>query len=454
MNLSKFDLILKNGICMISDTKGQVKAIPTQIGIRNGKIAAIQDSVPGDSSVPVLDCEGLHILPGIIDTQVHFREPGLTHKEDLETGTRAALLGGVTSIFEMPNTNPSTTTKESLFNKILAAEGRAHVNFGFYAGASGDNMDHLRDLERTPGCPGIKVFMGSSTGSLLVEEDSLLEQILLNTQKRLVVHCEDESILRERKHIALESQDVHDHPLWRNVESALRATQRLLKLARRTGRQVHVLHVSTEEEMDFLKDQKDCATVEVLPQHLTLYAPDCYDRLGTYAQQNPPIREIHHLRRLWTAIQDGTVDILGSDHAPHTREEKNRTYPQSPSGVPGVQTMLPIMLDHVNKENLSLERLIQLLCDNPRRIFGIRDKGRIALGADADLTIVDLKKERVIENKWIASRCGWTPFDGMKVKGWMRFTLLHGKVAMAEDEIITPSEGKALSFADIHHNYI
>lgn len=448
MSEKPFDLIIQGGICLLphpSDS-GLIEQ-QADIGIRDGRIEKIRESL-NEPAVRVIKAHGLHVLPGVIDSQVHFREPGLTHKEDLETGTRAAVLGGVTSIFEMPNTNPSTTTREAFEDKLQRAHNRAHCNYAFFIGGAHDNVDKIAELELMPHCSGVKIFMGSSTGNLLVEDDETLEMILRQGHRRIIFHSEDEMRLRERKHIAVDMADPHYHPVWRDVETAVNSTQRLLRLARKTGRKIHVLHVSTAEEMDLLKDAKDIATVEVLPQHLTLYAPDCYDRLGTYAQQNPPIREKRHLDRLWKALLDGTVDMIGSDHAPHTREEKEKPYPQSPSGVPGVQTLVPIMLNHVHEGRLTLRKFTELVTDNPRRVFGIKNKGRLRQGFDADITIVDLKKEMTIDNSWIASRCGWTPFHGMKVTGWPTHTIVDGKLVMEADQVILPHQGQAVDFMD------
>lgn len=441
------DLILKNAQCLLPTADGKnLKIARADVAIQNGKISRIDTDISPADGKKVMDLKGLHILPGVIDSQVHFREPGMTHKEDLESGTRAALLGGVTSIFEMPNTNPPTTTEAAFQDKLNRAKDRAHCHYAFYVGAAVENIQTLALLETLPHCSGIKIFMGSSTGSLLVDEEKNLEEILIKGRRRVIVHSEDEARMRERKHIALASKDVHDHPVWRDEQSALISTQRLLRLAKKTGRPVHVLHVSSAEEMDFLKDQKAYCTVEVLPQHLTLAAPECYDRLGTFAQQNPPIRGERHRERIWQALLDGTVDVIGSDHAPHTREEKNKTYPESPSGVPGVQTLVPIMLNHVNNGKLSLEKFTELVTLNPRRVFGIKNKGILQVGADADLTVIDMKAERRIENSWIVSRCGWTPFDGMKVQGWMKHAFLMGELAMSEDQILIPHRGQAVEF--------
>ena len=448
-----YDLIIQGGTCLLPHPSDQsLIEQPADIALIDGRIEKIRDSIQ-EPAKRVIKAHGLHVLPGVIDSQVHFREPGLTHKEDLETGTRAAVLGGVTSIFEMPNTNPATTTEELFQDKLHRAQGRAHSNYAFFIGASHDNISEISYLEKMPHCSGVKIFMGSSTGNLLVEDDASLEKILAAGTRRVIVHSEDEMRLRERKHLAVEQADVHVHPIWRDVETAVSSTTRLLRLSQKTRRPIHVLHVSTAEEMDLLKEAKatsakDLITVEVLPQHLTLYAPDCYDRLGTYAQQNPPIRDKRHLERLWKALLDGTVDVIGSDHAPHTREEKDRPYPSSPSGVPGVQTLVPIMLNHVHEGRLSLRQFVELVTINPCRVFGVKNKGRLRQGFDGDLTLVDLKKTKTIDNSWIASRCGWTPFHGMKVMGWVTHTVVNGQLVMEDDQVLIPAQGQAVNFVE------
>jgi dihydroorotase len=438
----RFDLLVKGGLCV-----GPSGAAPGDIGIREGKIAAL-GSLGSALAEEVIEGPGLHVLPGVIDTQVHFREPGLVHKEDLATGTRAALLGGVTSVFEMPNTIPPTTTREALAEKLRRASGRAACDYAFYVGATGQNADELAALESTPGCAGVKVFMGSSTGSLLVPDDAGVRAVLRATRRRVAVHAEDEDRLRERKAVFVEPGRPESHPVWRDPETALRATRRLLALAAECDRLVHVLHVTTAEEMDLLAAHRVKASVEVTPQHLTLVAPDCYERLGTLAQMNPPIREARHRQALWQAVETGVVDVIGSDHAPHTRDEKARPYPESPSGMAGVQTLLPLMLDHVHAGRLSLARLVDLTSAGPARVFGLLGKGRIALGADADLVLVDLARRETIKNARIASRCGWTPFDGQEVTGWPVATVLRGRVVMREGEVIGEPTGQPVRFSD------
>jgi dihydroorotase len=436
-----YDLILKGGTVVNQDGEGL-----RDIGIRSGHFAAIGDLARA-SAGEVIDCQGLHLLPGVIDTQVHFREPGLTHKEDLESGSLSAVMGGVTAVFEMPNTDPLTVSAEALGDKVKRGHHRMHCDFAFFAGATADNTKHLAELERLPGCAGIKVFMGSSTGSLLVADDAGLRAVLQRIRRRASFHAEDEPRLNERKHLRVEG-DPRSHHVWRDDVAALKATQRLVTIAHETGARVHVLHVSTAQEMEFLADHKDLASVETTPHHLTLEAPGCYERLGTLAQVNPPVRDAKHRSAIWTGISSGVVDVLGSDHAPHTREEKSKTYPASPSGMTGVQTLVPIMLDHVHAGRLSLPRFVDLTSAGPARLFGIAAKGRIAAGYDADLTVVDLKRRQTITNKWVASRAGWTPYDGVAVTGWPVGTFVRGRKVMWEGSLTTPAQGERVRFLE------
>ncbi|TAN49168.1 MAG: dihydroorotase, partial [Rhodospirillales bacterium] len=331
---------------------------------------------------------------------------------------------------------------------LKLAKEKSWVDHAFYLGASSENVDQLGAWERLPGCAGVKLFMGSSTGTLLVDDEATLFRVLKGGSRRMAVHAEDETRLKQRRALVeVTGATASLHPVWRDEETALLATKRLLKMARTANRLVHVLHITTAEELEELAGYRDVASVEVTPQHLTLAAPECYERLGTYAQMNPPIRGERHRAALWKAVQDGLVDCLGSDHAPHTREEKDKPYPNSPSGMPGVQTLLPLMLDHVNAGRLTLERLADLTSAGPARLFGLAGKGRIALGYDGDLTIVDLKAKRTITNQWIASRCGWTPFDGLGVTGWPVATLIRGQVVMFEGQLQGTPQGQPLRFA-------
>ena len=436
-----YDTIFTGGTVVNQDGEGR-----RDIGVREGRIAAIGD-LSAAAAGEVVDCTGLHLLPGVIDTQVHFREPGGTHKEDLESGSRSAVMGGVTAVFEMPNTDPLTVTAEALADKVRRGHHRMHCDFAFFIGGTRENAAHLPELERLPGCAGVKVFMGSSTGSLLVEDEEGLRNILRIIRRRASFHAEDEVRLNERKALRREG-DVTSHPVWRDVQAALIATERLVRLARKTGARVHVLHVSTAEEMTFLEDYKDVASVEATPHHLTLEAPGCYQTLGTRAQMNPPVRDAAHRAAIWHGLNQGVVDILGSDHAPHTLEEKAKTYPATPSGMTGVQTLVPVMLDHVNAGRLSLMRFVDLTSAGPARLFGIAGKGRIAVGYDADLTIVDLKRRATITDAWIASRAGWTPYAGKTVTGWPVGTIVRGRRAMWEGQLTAPGQGERVRFLE------
>jgi dihydroorotase len=436
-----FDLLITGGTLVNHDGVGTA-----DVGVRDGKIVALGDLARADAGERI-DAGGLHVLPGVIDTQVHFREPGPTHKEDLESGSRAAALGGVVGVFEMPNTSPTTSTVEALEHKLSLAKGRMHCDHAFYAGATNDNADVLPDLERVPGCAGVKVFMGASTGSLLVADDEGVSRVLAAISRRAAFHCEDEMRLNERKHHAVEG-DPASHPVVRDAKAALLATQRLIRLARKAGKRVHVLHVSTAEEMEFLQAHKDIATIEVTPQHLTLRAPDCYAQMKGRAQMNPPIRTNAHRTALWTALRIGLVDVIGSDHAPHTLEEKAKPYPASPSGMPGVQSLVPIMLDHVNKGRLSLERFVDLTSAGPKRLFGLADKGRLAAGYDADFTLVDMKARREITDADSASKSGWSAFDGKTVTGWPMGTIIRGQSVMRDGALVKTGAGRPICFEE------
>ncbi len=439
------DLIIKGATIVVPNANSKLVEEQLDIGISNGKISEISHDInPGKG--PVLNAKGLHVLPGLIDSQVHFREPGLTYKEDFESGSRSALFGGITAYFEMPNTKPPVTTLELLQQKYDLSKDRCHTHYAYYGGSIGAHFEELPRMEAHPNSPGVKIFMGTSTGGYLVDHDEVLDVILKNTTRRLVVHAEDEPTLEARKHLIDQDPHPRTHDKWRNEDSAIRATQRILALARKNNRKLHILHITTAEEVEILKQNKDIATFEVLPQHLTLSSPECYERLGTLAQMNPPIRAKRHQEALWKAVLDGSVMVMGSDHAPHTLEEKRKPYPQSPSGLPGVQTTVPLMLNFVNQGKLPLTRFVELMAESPKKLFNIKGKGRIEIGGDADFTIVDMKEERVLENKWIQSKCGYTPFDGMKLKGWPKIVMLNGQVVLRDNEIIKPAQGKPLEF--------
>ena len=433
-----FDLILAGGTVVNHDGIGM-----RDVGVVGGRIAAIGD-LSRSHAGERFDARGLHVLPGVIDSQVHFREPGLTHKEDLESGSLAAVMGGVTTVFEMPNTDPTTTSADALADKVRRATARMHCDFAFWVGGTHDNVADIPELERLPGAAGIKVFMGSSTGKLLVADDAGVAAILSATRRRAAFHSEDEARLESRKGLRV-AGDPSSHHVWRDDETALACTRRLVRIARETRARVHVLHISTREEIAFLEGAKDVATCEATPHHLSLSSDD-YPRLGTRLQMNPPVRGLEHQAGVWRGVQSGVIDVLGSDHAPHTLEEKAKPYPASPSGMPGVQTLVPVMLDHVAAGRLTLERFVDLTSAGPARIFGLARKGRIAAGYDADFTLVDLKRRETITDSWSASRCHWTPYDGREVLGWPVATIVRGKKVMEDGQLVAAHGGEAAVF--------
>ena len=433
-----YSIIIKNGSCYING-----KFQTTDIGIIGDKIKKIGNINHEGSKI--FDASNKIVLPGVIDTQVHFREPGANDAENLESGSRAAVAGGVTSVFEMPNTNPPTSTFHEFNKKLEAAKNRMFCNYAFYFGATPNNMKELAIVDTLKGCCGVKLFAGSSTGNLLVSQEKDIEKVISNSSKIISVHSEDENILLSRKKY-IKDGDVHSHPIWRNEDCALESTKRVVRIAQKYKKKIHILHVTTKQEIDFFTEKRDNVTFEITPQHLTIYAPDCYDNLKTFSQMNPPLRSKDHYDRLWDAVDESLVSTIGSDHAPHTKEEKNRKYPLSPSGMPGVQTLLPVMLDHVNKGKLKIEKLIKLVCENPCDLFGIKNKGYIKENFDADLTIIDMNKEVIIKDNWIESKCGWTPFNNFKVKGFPVATIVNGEIVMENNKIASPAKGKPLNF--------
>lgn len=438
--MATFDLKLTGGTVHLPSGPAQV-----DVGVRDGKIVAI--GAAGDAG-ETIDCTGLDVLPGVIDSQVHFREPGLEAKEDLESGSRAAVLGGVTAVFEMPNTKPNTDSADAVNDKLARAKDRMWCDHAFYVGATNNNAEYLAELERLPGTAGVKIFMGASTGDLLVSDDANLARVLASGHRRVAVHCEDEFRMNAREGERIEG-DPSSHPVWRDDESAILATRRILKLAREAKRRIHVLHVTTPAELELLGQHKDIATCEVTPQHLTLAGEDAYPRLGSYAQMNPPIRSAAHRDGLWHWLNQGVPDVLGSDHAPHTIEEKAKPYPASPSGMPGVQTLLPLLLDHVAKGRTTLQRLIDLTSAGPQRVFGLVGKGRIVPGYDADFTVVDLKAQWTVEEDWLASRCGWSPFTGDTLTGKPIGTIIRGRKVMWDGQLANSAHGRPVRFESV-----
>ena len=436
-----YDLLIRHGTCVLP---WGLEA--TDVGVRNGRIAAL--GVPAEATADTtLDAKGLHVLPGLIDPHVHLRDPGDKTVETIPTGTRGAVLGGLAAVFDMPNTAPSIVDAEKLAWKQEYVEQVAWCDMGLYVGGTKTNIPELASLELGKGVCGIKIFAGSSTGDLMVEDDEHLERVMRSGRRRIAYHSEDEYRLQDRKHLFKSGDPYACHMAWRDEETAFLGTRRLMALARLTGRQAHILHVSTAEELDYLKDFRDIATCEVLVNHLTQVAPDCYERLRGFGVMNPPIRGARHQEASWRAINDGTVDTVGSDHAPHPRAKKLLPWPDCPAGLTGVQTIVPVMLNHVNAGRLSLTRLVDLMCAGPARVYGALGKGRLAAGYDADFTLVDMKRQRKIEDSWIVSPCGWTPFAGMDITGWPVATIVRGQAVMREDEVLGAPRGKLVRFA-------
>ena len=433
------DLIIKNGSCYID---GNLKKL--DLGITKDKISQIGD-LSKEKANNFFDAENLIVLPGCMDTQVHFREPGSTDAEDLNSGSKAAVVGGITGVFEMPNTKPPTSNKKEFQNKLNLAKNRMYCNYAFYFGATPDNHKDLSELKNLEGCCGVKLFAGSSTGTLLVDKEKDIEKVFEKTSKIVSVHSEDEEILNLRKKL-IKKGNVLTHPVWRNEECAISSTRKIVKIAKRLNKKAHILHVTTKEEVNFLSQNKGNITFEITPQHLTLTSPECYEKLGTFAQMNPPIRDKSHFDRLWYAVRNNYNDTIGSDHAPHLKKNKQKEYPDSPSGMPGVQTLLPVMLNHINEGRLKLDQLVKLLCENPTNIFRIQNKGFINKSFDADFTIIDLNKVIEIKNEKIESKCGWSPFDGYKFKGTPVATIINGKIKMKNGKILGDPTGKTIKF--------
>ena len=408
--------------------------------VLGGRVAGVGADLDAPEGTPRLDATGRLVLPGLTDPQVHFREPGLTQKEDLESGSLSAIAGGVTAFMEMPNTNPNTDSPENLADKFERARGRTWADHSFFLGGTRENADRLGEWETLPHCAGVKVFMGSSTGSLLVPDDPTLERILRSGERRVTFHSEDDDRLKERYAALPAGSHVREHPHVRDVETAVRATGRLLDLAERTGRPIHILHVSTADEIRMVRERDlgDLVTVELTPNHLFLEAPDCYERHGTWAQMNPPVRDRAHQEVLREAAADGTAACIGSDHAPHTAEDKAKPFPRSASGIAGVQTTLPLLLTAVRDGWLRLEDIVRLCVQGPARVYGVLDRGPVEAPRDGtdgvlgNLVVVDPDARGPLGERPFHSRAGRTPFADVELAGWPAATVLRGRVAYAD----------------------
>jgi dihydroorotase len=426
-------IILPNGEFMIGD-----------VLTRDRLIVEVAPEISTDQTpIREIDAEGLTLLPGVIDPQVHFREPGLEHKEDLFTATCACAKGGVTSFLEMPNTRPLTTTQQALDDKLQRAQNKCLVNYGFFIGATAENLPDLLLANPTP---GIKIFMGSMHGQLLVDQQEVLEAIFAKGERLIAVHAEDQARINQRRQEFADIHDVAVHSQIQDNQAALLATQQALKLSEKYQRRLHILHMSTAEEAELLRQHKPSwVTAEVTPQHLFLNT-SAYEKIGTLAQMNPPLRSPHDNEVLWQALHDGVIDFIATDHAPHTLEEKAQPYPNSPSGMPGVETSLPLMLTATAQGRCTLAQVVNWMSTAVAKAYGIPNKGAIAPGYDADLVLVDLQTYRPVLREEILSKCGWSPFEGWNLTGWPAYTIVGGELVYEKGKLHTQVRGQALTF--------
>tara|TARA_A100000164_G_scaffold53816_1_gene42399 strand:+ start:142 stop:1458 length:1317 start_codon:yes stop_codon:yes gene_type:complete len=433
-------ILIKNGT--VVNSKIQVKK---DVLISNGIIKKVEKDIQLQAD-RIIDASQKFIIPGVIDPQVHFREPGLTHKEDIKSGARAAVSGGVTTFFEMPNTNPATINSKLLEEKFKIAEKSSVANFSFFLGATPNNIDEIKNLK---GNCGVKIFMGSSTGDLLVDRDSDIEQIFKYCNKVIAIHSEDEQVLNETAK-TIKNPNFRDHPNMRPVKAAVTSTNKAINFALKYEKKLHVLHLSTSEEVKIIRKIKNTGLVtsETTPQHLLLSAPDIYNDIGSYAQMNPPIREKYHQEELWKGLFDGTINCIATDHAPHTIQEKNNPYGIAPSGMPGVETSLPLMLNQVNKGKIKLQDITKWMCENPAKIYQIKNKGFIEEGFDADIALIDLNRIKKIRAKNMQSKCGWSAFEGFEIKGWPIITIVNGNIVYENESINENYFGKRVTFGE------
>lgn len=430
-------LLIKNARCVSS--KG---IIQQDVLLKDGKIASL-GSIPESQAAQIIDGKDLYLLPGALDPQVHFRDPGLTWKEDLRTGSMAAAAGGVTGFFDMPNTKPSTITIGGMAERKAIAAEKCIVNYNFFIGATNTNLDVLNDVENVP---GIKIFMGSSTGDLLVSDTKDLDHIFGNGSRLIAVHAEDDDIINAAAEIYKNSTDFNHHQFVRPADAALKATTLAVELSIKYQRRLHILHMTTRDEVEYLKIQKSKAPIsaEVCPQHFLLSAPYIYEKLGAYAQMNPPIRDLKHGEALWSGLVDGTIDCIATDHAPHTHEEKANPFGKAPSGMPGVETSLPLLLDRANRGMCRLEDVVKWMCEKPVELYQVKNKGYIREGYDADLVLVDMGKQKQIKNGELMTKVNWSPYDGWKTKGWPVTTIVNGNIVFQDGEIHETIKGQEI----------
>ncbi|MFQ5936184.1 MAG: dihydroorotase [Acidiferrobacterales bacterium] len=409
-----------------------------------GSVIARIDTTLSVPAYAVLDANGLLLLPGVIDPQVHFREPGAPQKEDLATGSRAAVSGGVTSFLEMPNTHPPTISQAALDDKLARAARKSVANYGFFIGATPDNLDELNRV--SPTC-GIKVFMGASTGDLLVDRPEDLERIFATGSRLIAVHAEREARIQARRGLLAERSDAAVHSEIRDNQCAFEATQLALDLSIKYKRRLHILHMSTHEEVELLRRHKPAwVTAEVVPNHLFLNVND-YATQGTLVQMNPPLRQPEDNSALWQGLHEGVIDFVATDHAPHTLEEKRRPYPQSPSGTPGVETSLPLMLTQMIAGQCTLAEIQHWMCYGPAEAYRIPRKGKLLEGWDADMTLVDLETHRPVRDQALFTKVGWSPFRGWELQGWPVYTIVSGHIAFDHGQVREDVRGRPLQFA-------
>lgn len=418
-------LIVKNA--RIVSSKGITEA---DILIEGEWIKKIAKSRMNEKGEEVIDASGLLALPGLIDAHVHLRDPGATHKEDFYTGTCAALAGGVTTVLDMPNNNPPTTTVKALKEKQGIALEKAVCDFDFHFGAETNNFNEI--MKASP--RSLKMFLGSTTGNLLTENaQEILEHFKKFPQnKPICIHAEDEERIRFMKTL-VEQPDATNHNEIRDETCALLAVQKALELLAKHSRQAHFCHVTTASEVTLIRARKlKNVSCEVTPHHLFL-SEKTAERIGNYAKMNPPLRSEKTRAELWQKL--GEIDVIATDHAPHAISEKEKEYSDAPAGVPGLETMLPLLLNAVNERKLRIERVVEMCCANPARVFHLKNKGEIAVGKHADLTLIDLKKTHKLGGERLYTKCGWTPFEGTHVQGRVEKTILRGQLAYEENAI-------------------
>jgi len=438
--------ILIRGATVVS---GEATRPQQDVLVKAGKIVEIGERLQSSADL-VLDARGLHLIPGVLDPQVHFREPGQTWKEDLASGSRAAAAGGVTGFFDMPNNQPSVTTRDTMAAKKALAAEKCVVNYNFFIGATRENLEELNRVENVA---GIKIFMGSSTGDLLVSDPRDLETIFANGNRLIAVHAENDEIINLKRQVFADSTDFADHMRVRPPEAALSATSLAVTLAKRYSRRLHILHLTTADEVAFLRKEKSKGpiSVEVCPQHFLLHAPEVYERLGSLAQMNPPLRDKAHGDALWAGLRDGVIDCIATDHAPHTLDEKDQPFGSAPSGMPGVETSLPLMLNRVNDGYCSLNDVVRWMCENPVELYGATNKGYIKPGYDADLVLIDMAAQRMVTNGSLHTRVNWSPYNGWRLKGWPVFTFVGGQIVYREGQIIEGLRGSEIRIDDMRN---